>query len=413
MNKTLLVMRNEIRSTLRRKTFLIIGFGFPLAALIISLALIAFRGDGGDAGAEPEPVQTYTEGYIDPAGIVSWLPPDAPADWLRRFDNEADAAAALQAGKIRNYYVISPDFAETGSMRAITDEMNPLSGDLNSSGFALVLIANLAENSADAQQMWQPMDLTVTALTRPAAETETGLSNDSDNWLTGLFPTLMTLVLYMVILIPAGILVAAITDEKKNRVMEVLLLSVSPRELLNGKFVALALLGLLQAAMWVGVVWVVTRFGGEALAVPDDFSVPTQLLVWSIIYFLLGYAIYGALMAGLGALAPDVRETRGPSFLIMSPIIIGYMLMFVIFDAPNSAPALALSLFPLTAPVSMISRMTVTAVPLWQLVLSAALQLATALFILRAVARMFRAQALLSGQPVGTKQYVNALFGRI
>jgi ABC-2 type transport system permease protein len=412
MNKTLLIMRNELRVTLRRRSFLILAFGLPIVAAIISLTVIVINNNAEESTPEPEQT-TFTEGYVDPANQLAWLPADIPAGWLEQFPDEASAETALEAGDIRSYYVIGSDYAETGHYDFYVNEFGPFSDSSgNPRGIEMLLLANLLDDPADAQRVWQPMNVTVTDLEHTDDSLELGPNADSDNFLVEMFPTLMTLILYMVILIPAGMLVTAITDEKKNRIMEVLMVSITPKQLLNGKFIALAILGLVQAAMWMSVMWIVTRLGGQALSIPEGFEVPLDLLFWAIIFFLGGYAIYGSLMAGLGALAPDAKETRGASFMIMLPIIGAYMFMFLIFELPNSPIAVALSLFPLTSPVAMISRMTVTDVPLWQLVLAAVLQFTTAVFILRAVARMFRAQALLSGQPVKAKQYLIALFGR-
>ncbi|MCO5184342.1 MAG: ABC transporter permease [Anaerolineae bacterium] len=412
MNKTLLIMRNELRVTLRRRSFLILAFGLPIVSAVILLAVILINNNAGES--EPEPEQaTFTEGYVDPAHQLAWLPANIPPGWLEQFPDEASAATALEAGDIRSYYVIGSDYAETGHYDYYVNEFGPFSENSgNPRGIEMLLLANLLDNPTLSQRVWQPLNVTVTDLERADESLELGPGTDSDNFLVEMFPTLMTLILYMVILIPAGMLVTAITDEKKNRIMEVLMVSITPKQLLNGKFIALAILGLVQAAMWMSVMWIVTRLGGQAFSIPEGFEVPLDLLFWAIIFFLGGYAMYGALMAGLGALAPDAKETRGASFMIMLPIIGAYMFMFLIFEVPNGVIAVALSLFPLTAPVAMISRMTVTDVPLWQLVLSATLQAATAIFILRAVARMFRAQALLSGQPVKAKQYLIALFGR-
>jgi ABC-2 type transport system permease protein len=122
--------------------------------------------------------------------------------------------------------------------------------------------------------------------------------------------------------------------------------------------------------------------------------------------------MYGSLMAGLGALAPDLKETRGLSFLVMSPMIVTYVFMMAIILRPEGLLALALSLFPLTSPIAMIGRMTVTEVPLWQPVLAAALQLLAVVLIVRLVARLFRARYLLSGQPLTIGRYYAALMGR-
>ena len=118
-------------------------------------------------------------------------------------------------------------------------------------------------------------------------------------------------------------------------------------------------------------------------------------------------------MAGLGALAPDVKDARSGSILVLSPFILAYMFMVVIIDAPGSPLALTLSLFPLTSPVIMITRMTVMDVPTWQAALAAVIQLLGAVVIIRLVAQLFRAQTLLSGQPFETKRFFGALLGRV
>jgi len=114
-------------------------------------------------------------------------------------------------------------------------------------------------------------------------------------------------------------------------------------------------------------------------------------------------------MAGLGALAPDVKDASGASFIALMPLIIVYVLLTAILSAPDGSLALVLSLFPLTSPVGMIARMTQTTVPLWQAVLAAALQLLTAILIVR----LFRAQMLLSGQPLSAKCFFNVLLRRV
>jgi ABC-2 type transport system permease protein len=171
-------------------------------------------------------------------------------------------------------------------------------------------------------------------------------------------------------------------------------------------------MGLLQVALWVGVLWMTTRFGGQPLSIPEGFQLPRQLLVWAFVYFILGYGMYGGLLAGVGALAPDVKGTRGASFLVMSPLIAVYVFVVLIITQPEKLIAMVLSLFPLTSPVGMIARMTVMEVPWWQPVLAAALQLLTVIFIVRSVARLFRAQHMLSGQPFDVNRFLRALIGR-
>ena len=188
--------------------------------------------------------------------------------------------------------------------------------------------------------------------------------------------------------------------------------SISPQQMLTGKILALGLLGLLQTALWVGVLWAVVTLGGRPLNIPPGFSLPRGLPLWMLVYGLLGYCMYGAQMAGLGALAPDIKDVRSASFIIMLPLILVYVFAFPISAAPHGPLALVLSLFPLTSPIAMISRMAQSAAPLWQALLAAVLQLLTAIWIVRLAAHMFRAQHLLSGQPFSLRRYFRALLGR-
>ena len=409
MNKTLLVMANEIGATLRRKMFTIFAFGVPLVLGIVALIVMAVNRTAGpiaDSSAETDPpsaTERAREGYVDQGDLVRLLPTDVPAGRLVEYPTERAAQAALQAEEISAYTIIPADYVETGEIITVRPEYDPLSGDTCTEDIERVLLLNLLGGDPElAATVWDPLDVQVTHLSPAESEEET------DSWITDLFPNLMAFTLYMVILMPAGGLVNAITDEKKNRVMEVLTSSVSPRQLIVGKILALGLLGLLQAAAWVAVMGMVVRFGGQPLNIPPDLKVETRLFVWLFVYFLLGYAMYGALLAGVGALAPDVKDTRGASFVMMSPLIVVYMFLIVIFEAPNGIPALVMSLFPLTSPVGMIARMTVVEVPLWQSTLAAGLQLLTAVFIVRMVARLFRAQHLLSGQPLSMQRFFAA-----
>jgi ABC-2 type transport system permease protein len=403
MKKTLAVLSHEISTTLRRKSFLIIGIGLPLLLGIVALVVIVLNPDGSQAPA-PETggagaAEGVVEGYVDEGGLIQALPDDVPSGWLVAYPDEAAAQAALQADEITGYYVIPADYVTNGEVTHVRQEYNPVTDDVNVRGIDWVLAYNLLGDAQLAAEVWNPLNVKVTAL--QPADAESG----EESWIVEMLPTLMALILYMVILMPASMLVNAITDEKKNLVMEVLMSSMSAQQLLTGKILALGILGLLQTAMWMGVLWVVARFGGQALNIPAGFEVPTALLVWSFIYGFLGYAMYGAQMAGLGALVPDLKDARGATFVVLSPLIVVYMFNMIVINAPNGPFALFVSLFPLTAPVGMIARMTQTTVPVWQAALSAVLQLLTAILIVRLVGRMFHARNLLSGQPFSLQQY--------
>lgn len=409
MNKTLLIARTEIRTTLGRKTFLLFAFGLPLLAAIIVLALIVVNRDQGLPGMNEliaEVGEVKSEGYVDPAGLIQSLPENVPGDWLRPFEDRQAAQQALEAGEIDGYYIIAEDYVTSGQLHYVKLTFDPFS-EANTRALEWILLHNLAGgDQALASSLWQPLDLTVTSLAPVEEETS------ENSWIVELMPTIMTLILYMVIIITASILINAVSDEKKNRVMEIVLSSASPNQFITGKILSGGILGLLMILAWLGVLWMVINFGGSSLSIPVDFTLPVNLVVWAIIYAFLGYVMYGTLMAGVGALTPDVKDARGMSLIVLSPLIVGYMFNAFIQLNPDGPLAVASSLFPLTAPVTMIIRMTTTDVPLWQAVLAAVLMVATAAIIVRLVARLFRAQILLSGQPPSVKRYYRAMFDR-
>ena len=410
MKKTLMIMAGEMRTTLRRKSFVIIAIVVPLLLGLVSLGIglvnrNAMESAFADAAASPAP-SSVLAGYVDTGSLIRTVPADMPADRLMRYDDEAAAQAALQAGAIAGYYVIAPDYLQSGDVTYVTQDFSVLSDALDSSLIEQLLLINILGGDASlASAVQQPFQVRATSLAPVVAASE-------DAWISEMFPLFMVLILYMALIIPGGILINALIDEKKNRVMEVLMTSVSPAQMVTGKVAALGLLGLLMTALWLGVLWAIARFGGSALSIPAGFSIPTSLLAWALIYFVGGYAIYGSQFAGIGALAPEVNQTKSVTWIVMLPIIVAYMFMAVAFDNPTSPFAVALSLFPLTSSVAMIGRMAATEVPLWQAVLAAVLQFVTAYFIVRLTARMFRAQYLLAGQAFSPKMFYMTLFGR-
>jgi len=410
MNKTILIMVQELRATLRRKTFLFFGFGLPILMGIIVLIIMIVNRDAAEASlllaAEEITVdQLEQEGLVDEGSLVSFLPSNVPQDWLLIYQDEASAEFALEAGDISAYYVIPADYLESGDIKVVKATHNPIEGVSNIEGIEWILMANLLGEEAAAARVWNPINVEMTSLA-PVDEGET-----EDAWVSELLPNLMALILYLVIIMSSSVLVMAMTDEKKNRVIELLVSSVSTRQLITGKIVAVGILGLLIMILWLVIMWSVTKFGGQPLAIPENFSLPTTLLAWALIYGMFGFAIYGAQMAGLGALAPDIKDSRSISFIIMIPLIAVYMFLIAIIANPDGPIAIVLSLFPLTSPVGMITRMTVTDVPTWQAVLAAILQLLGAIIIVRIVIRLFHAQILLSGQPISVKRYFGVLLG--
>ncbi|MBC7259546.1 MAG: ABC transporter permease [Chloroflexi bacterium] len=409
MRKSILVLRNEFITTVTRKSFLFTAFGLPLIGFLIFFAAGALGRSGAGAGEAAGGMGAFTlrpEGIVDEAHIVRTIPADTPPGALTLFPDEASARQALETGQIRAYYRIPADYLETGRLYLIDPDARPLTSGGQTWIMRWALLVNLLGGDAQrAARVRNPMEVNTTALSpTPLAETE----SDAAFWI----PYTVTLIFYFVIIMSASLLLNSVSKEKQNRVIEILMASVSPREMLVGKIAGLGLAGLLQTLVWVLTGYTLLRIGGETLRIPVALQPTPALVVWAVVFFLLGYALYASLMAALGALVPNLREASQATISVIWPLLLPLFFISALVQEPDGALALAMGFFPFTAPVAMMTRLSAASVPVWQPVLAAALLAATVVFVVRAVSRMFRAQTLLSGQAFSAKRFWGALLGR-
>jgi ABC-2 type transport system permease protein len=194
--------------------------------------------------------------------------------------------------------------------------------------------------------------------------------------------------------------------------MEILLLSLRPRQLLTGKLLGLGVLVLVQYAIWAaitGASLIVSGRGAGQLLAGVNLSAAEVAL--ALPYALGGFGLYAALMAGIGALADDMESGRMWIFVLTLPMTAPIYVWTAIVDAPHGPLALGLSLFPYSAPVAMLMRMTATTVPDWQLAVSLTLLALGTAGTIWLTARLFRAQTLLSGESLSLGRFWAALTG--
>jgi len=413
MNKTLLVLKTEFINTVTRRSFIITLILVPLLPALILGGISLFGGNDSDSttgigglfqsGSTTQPV----EGYIDEAGIIIKLPEWIDPESLIAFNTESQAKEALQAGTIQGYYVIESDVLETGAVRFINKEFSPFTSLESSSTMESVLRYNLlGADSAQFAIYSQPLRTETIDLTPETVD------RDNTSPLSFYIPYGVTLLLYFLIMTSASLMMNSVAKEKENRVIEILLSSIAPRQLLTGKILGLGLVGLLQTVVWMGTGFLLLRLGGTTLNIPTSLQLPADLLIWSIVFFLLGYFLYATIMAGVGAMVPNLKEATQATILIILPMLIPLMVISMMIESPNATIPLVLSLFPFSAPIAMVTRIAVTAIPLWQILTSVGLLLVTVIIMVRAVAGMFRAQVLLTGKKFSVGLYLRTLFGK-
>ncbi|RIL08593.1 hypothetical protein DCC79_13440 [bacterium] len=401
-----LIARHEIGTRLRQPSFLLGALGLPAVAwLLLGVAAWVNRDAPGLVGgvvrdiAPPRPA-----GVVDRSGLLETLPGSVPAGRLLAFDDEAGARAAQARRTIIGYFVVPPDVVAGGIVAYVSDDVNALASGDHASWLAWAIRVNLLGGDADlAARVERPITVRERALAPDRPRTD-------DSPVAFVLPYAITLAFYTTLFGAASHNISALTNEKENRVMEIILTSTQAPRLFAGKIAGLGVLGLAQAALWLGSSFGVADRGVTAFGLAPELHPTPAIVGWGLVYFGLGYLVYASLLAGVGALVPNLREAAQAAFVINSPLLVPLLLMGLIVDDPNGPAALGLSLFPLTAPVVMLTRLAAgDPVPMWQLVLAAALLAVTAAATLRGVAGLFRAQLLLVGQPLTLRRLVRIL----
>lgn len=409
MDKTLLIFKNELRTFVLRKSFLFVLLLGPAVGLILTLVINSSNANASDGAPSPiaqffsPDINRSLEGYVDLSGKITILP-EHLADRLKAYPSEEAAAQALAGKEIVAYYLIPANVVEEGEIIYVRPDFNPISGEASSGVIVDLMIYNLLGGDQTlAFRIANPVNPTREFLTEQP-------QRDPTSFLTFFLPYIVTMLFYILILSTSSVMLSSVNTEKQNRVIEILMTSVTPTQLLTGKITALGLAGLLQTLVWSLSGWLLLRLGSGGISI--SFQLPVTIILWGLVFFLLGYALYGSLMAGVGALVPNMREASQVTTLIILPMVVPLVFINLLIEAPNGTAAVLLSLFPFTAPVAMMTRLSATTVPIWQPLLAAVLLGGTVVLLVRSIAGMFRAQTLLSGKPFSAKVFFQALLGK-
>jgi ABC-2 type transport system permease protein len=403
-------MRNEILVNVKRRSWLLLTIGLPLIMGVVLFARPLLTGTPAPVGGtSPSPAgqgELKAEGYVDRSGLIQTVSDDLRSR-LIAFRDESSARQALEAGEISAYYIVPEDYVGQGEFVYVYPDLSGFEAKGQSWVMRWTLLLNLLDGDVErARQVWNPMDLKVIS---QAGEPRRDVGLDASYWI----PYGTGLLLYVAIILSSSLLRQSMGNERRDRVQEVLLLSVNPQQLLTGKVFGLAVVGLLQTLVWAGSGYAMMRLGGQTLNVPVAAQLPPSIVAWSVVFFVLGYVVYASLLGGVGALAgPNRMGSSSADIVVIWPMIVPIFFMMILIQNPNGTLAVALSLFPLTAPVAMVTRLAAANIPLWQPVVAVGLMAATAMLVVRAVARVFRAQILLSGQPFTVGRYFASLLGR-
>lgn len=243
-----------------------------------------------------------------------------------------------------------------------------------------------------------------------------GKTTDQSGQAAFILAYVMWFVLYVALIVYGQLVAGAVVEEKSSRIIEVLVSSLRPFQLLAGKVIGVGAVGLFQLVLWAVMAKIlidkqafflhlfgIQLPGGQAFGLP---SVPLATVGILLLYFVLGFFLYASMFAAIGAMSSseaDVRQAQQPVVML---IVIPALLAFGALNDPDGSIALVLTLVPFSSPIAMPIRWSVSAVPGGQLALSVGLLLLTMLAVTWVAARIYRVGILMYGKRPGLRELV-------
>jgi len=380
MSKVWLIAQHQIRQEVSKRSFLLILFSLPLfLALTVGLGYLTSRLDE----------ESVTLGYVDLADLLAQMPaePEQGDVQLMPFDSPEAARAALEAGEVDAYYVLPADYATTRQAELVYFEPPGLDAMRT---FQDVVRLNLVADQppAVADRLLSGANVTVRAIENNRRFPDGGPGAGQ------VVPLIVAFIFAFLVLTTSGYMMEAVVEEKENRTIEIVVSSVSTTEMMTGKIVGAIGIALMQLAVWlaflVGAVWL----GSNVLAIDwlQDITLNWRDLLAIVAVAMPCYLFIAALTTLVGATLVESQEAQqiGPLLFIL--------LLLPILQHPNSPLSLGLSFFPVTSVMTIAFRSLFSEVPMWQVVLSAAIALGSGVFTVWLAGGAFRMSMLLYGK---------------
>lgn len=211
----------------------------------------------------------------------------------------------------------------------------------------------------------------------------------------------LIMAIYVSILVYGITVMRGVIEEKQWRIIEVLLSSVKPVQLMIGKLVGIGLVGLTQFAVWALTGSLVTLVGSMPLLKLTNTPIPNfspMLMFFFVLYFVLGYFLYATLYAIVGAIVSNEEDGQQMQIPVTMTIMIPIMLSVLVMQDPNSTTSTVLSLVPFFSPILMFMRISFQTPPAWQIALSIVLMLVTISAMIWLAAKIYRVGVLMYGK---------------
>ena len=399
MHKLARIASHEYRRNVFKRSFLITLLSVPLIiALNVGIGFYLESRENDDS-----PV-----GYVDRSGLFADPAPvpvsgsAAPLDFLP-FQAEEDARAALDSGQIQAFLVIPARYP--GNRDATLYYLDEPGGGTIRQLLDFVQFNLLADRPEEVARRATLIGQGVIVRSLDARHEVPG---DGPNFGI-IMPMLIGFAFLFLLLMNASYLMQAVVEEKENRTMEVLVTSVSSRQLITGKVLGIVAVGLTQLVTWV-VFGLISVFVARSVGVEwfQDLSLDWQLILVTVALGLPSYLFTAAIMTAIGAITTSAQESQATGSIFFILHVVPLYLAGLLINSPNAVLPTVFSFLPFTALLTIILRSIFASVPLWQVAVSFALQLLYAIAALWLAGRAFRMGMLRYGQRLDWRALVKA-----
>jgi len=396
MNKTFLIFKHELTLAIKRAGYIILTLIVPVLALLaIGIAQLVTS-----LSKTPENNIMHI-GYVDEPGLVDKAVDEDFTSFIP-YASKENANQALTSNEISTYFIIPDNYLSSGTIQRYTLEKENTTSPATVALIKRFLSENLLKDKISPEVLHlvvSPLNLEVTRVTAQGEQAQ-----EQKSFFNVIIPGIFALLLSLALMFGTITLVSSLGEEKESHLIEVLFSSVSIRQLLIGKLLALGLAGLLQVLVWLISTPLLlllssSLFGGLMSVI----EIPGNFILLGLIYFILGYLLFAVLSIGVGAITPTAREGGQ---LSMFYVMLGFVPLWfssLLFAFPNGTFSVILTLFPATAPVQNMLRLGVTDIPLWQILVSIGLLVLTISFGLYSSIKIFRVYMLIHGKRPGLK----------
>ncbi|MEM6642872.1 MAG: ABC transporter permease [Bacteroidota bacterium] len=415
MNKIFLIIQREFMTRVKKKSFLLATILVPLIFPAVIGAMVYVKMQE-EKNKEQETVFILNESDLvsfEDSESYAYVAVEGPIDSAKAEYNSSDAFALIYVPKI-----------DLEDPSGITFYAKTTPGVTLVRGFEKNIERQLRDRKltlaglSDDQLDQLKTDVSIASFNL----LETGDEQKSDTNSTFWISYVMGFLIYIFLFAYGSQVMQGVIEEKSSKIVEVIVSTVRPLQMMVGKVIGVASVGIVQFVIWMVLMSVIWSIGISFLGVDLTSTVPaeeqmksneilgviadvnwTQIILLFLFYFLGGYLLYGALFAAVGSAVDTPADAQQFMMPIMLPIIISLMGLFLfVFEEPNGGPSFWLSIIPFTSPIVMMGRVGF-GVPAWEIALSMVLLVAGFIFTLWLAGRIYRIGILMHGTKVNYK----------